>query len=47
VALGVGSDVRLWEGPVKPIGEAMIISDEHHLKTLFFPIGFRMIKGEV
>ena len=46
VALSISGDVRLRERSIKPIGEAMAISNQHHLKTPFFPVGFGAIKTQ-
>jgi hypothetical protein len=47
MSLGVGRDVRLWEGPIKPFSKAVAISDQHHLEAPFLPIGLRMIEAEI
>ena len=47
VAFHIGSDIMLRKRTVKPVGEAMAISDKCHLKAPFFPIGFRAIKTEI
>jgi len=47
VAFGVGRDVRLWEGPIEPIGEAMPVGDQSHVKAPLFPIGFGAIEAEI
>jgi len=47
VAFGVGSDVRLREGAIKPIGEAMPVGDQSHLEAPFFPIGLGAIEAKI
>jgi hypothetical protein len=47
VALSISGDVRLRERSIKPIGEAMAISNQHHLKTPFFPVGFGAIETQI
>ncbi len=47
VALGIHGDVRLRERSIKPIGEAMVIGNQHHLKTPFFPVGLGVIETQI